>query len=60
MKLVKEALGIDAAMPLTAAVAEANGMMGLAGTGPLPQQIEALLSSLGLAVEAATAAPARR
>ena len=53
---IKSALTIDAATPMPAAIKQANEMMGLAGTGPMPQQAAALMAALGLS-DAPPAAP---
>ena len=59
---IKEQLGIEAAT-LPDAVQQANTVMGLAGGGALPAQVEALVAALGLAqpsepTQPAAAAPA--
>ena len=54
---IKEQLGIEAAT-LPEAVQQANAVMGLAGGGALPAQVEALNAALGLGQKAPPAAAA--
>ena len=43
-------LVIDAALPMAAAIKQANDTMGLPSQGPLPQQVAALVAALGIRV----------
>ena len=54
---IKEQLGIEAAT-LPEAVQQANAVMGLAGGGALPAQVEALIAALGLGEQSEQAQPA--
>ena len=45
---IKNAFGIDAAVPMPEAVKLANKQMGLSSDGPLPAQVDMLLTQLGL------------
>ncbi len=45
---IKAALTLDPAMPLPAAIKEANSQMGLPNEGTLPDQATALMAALGL------------
>ena len=54
---IKEQLGIEAAT-LPDAVQQANAVMGLAGGGALPAQVEALVEALGLAQPSEPTPPA--
>ena len=53
---IKEQLGIEAAT-LPEAVKQANDVMGLAGGGALPAQVEALIAALGLGEQSEQAQP---
>ena len=45
---IKAQLGIDAALPMKLAIAQANELMGLPSAGSVPQQVQALLDQVGL------------
>ena len=44
---IKRELGIDASLPMAAALKRANEAMGVTGDGPLPAQVERLMAMLG-------------
>ena len=45
---IKEALSVEAGLPLPAAIKAANELMGIDGAGPLPEQVRRLVEELGL------------
>jgi len=45
---IKEALMIDAGKAMPIAIKEANDIMGLPNSGPLPAQVKELVKQLGL------------
>ena len=45
---IKEALSVEAGLPLPAAIKAANELMGIDGAGPLPEQVRRLVGELGL------------
>ena len=45
---IKEALSVEAGLPLPAAIKAANELMGIDGAGPLPEQVRRLVDELGL------------
>jgi len=45
---IKEELSLDPSLPLAKAVAEANVAMGIEGQGTLAQQVDYLLTELGV------------
>ena len=45
---VKEELSLDPSLPVAKAVAEANAVMGIKGQGTLAQQVDLLLTELGV------------
>ena len=45
---IKEALSVEAGLPLPAAIKAANALMGIDGAGPLPEQVRRLVDELGL------------
>ena len=45
---IKEALSVEAGLPLPAAIKAANELMGSDGAGPLPEQVRRLVEELGL------------
>ena len=51
MERIKEELGLEAALPISAAVATALESLGMARSGSLAAQIDALSSQLGLEQE---------
>ena len=50
LKSIRQELVIDAALPMAAAIKQANDTMGLPSQGPLPQQVAALVAALGIRV----------
>jgi hypothetical protein len=48
MARVKEELSLDPSLPVAKAIAEANAVMGIEGQGTLPQQVDYLLTELGV------------
>ena len=44
---IKEQFHLDASMPIRASIEEANALMGLPNEGTLPQQVDAVLRSIG-------------
>ena len=45
---IKEELSLDPSLPVAKAVAEANAAMGIEGHGTLAQQVDLLLTELGV------------
>ena len=45
---IKEELSLDPSLPVAKAVAEANVVMGIEGHGTLAQQVDLLLTELGV------------
>jgi hypothetical protein len=45
---IKEELSLDPSLPVAKAVAEANAAMGIEGQGSLAQQVDFLLTELGV------------
>jgi len=57
MSRIKLELGLDEALPLAKAVAEANAAMGLEGGGSIAAQVELLLEQLGIDLSPITPQP---